>query len=228
MVNGWRKACDLADAAWGGGETPVLKGIIRRDTIDLAGSAFGIIKPKKRLISEDKIKVGDDIIFLESSGIHANGLTLARKILGKIKNKRYFAELLLNPTIIYAKVIDEILNSGIDIHYLVNITGHGLRKLMRAKKAFAYKISNPGTAPEIFRIIQKESRLTDSDMYATFNMGAGYAIYVNPKDSRQLINLSKKNGIKAWVAGKVLEGKKTVSIPSLKISYNAGELRIRN
>ena len=65
---------------WGGGETPTLSGIIEKDTIDLGGSAFGVIKPKKRLVLGEKLTPGDSIILFESSGIHANGLSLARKI----------------------------------------------------------------------------------------------------------------------------------------------------
>lgn len=228
LVNGWKKACDKANCVWGGGETPVLKDIVNPEAIDLAGSAFGIIKPKKRLILGDKIQEGDDIIFLESNGIHANGLTLAGKILDKSKNKKYLGKLLLTPTHIYAKVIDEILDSGIDLHYLVNITGHGFRKLMRAKNSFTYEINDTGKIPNVFKILKKETQLSDKEMYSTFNMGAGFAVYADPEYSKQIIYLSQKNGVRAWIAGKVLKGKKQINIVPLKISYNADDLNIRN
>jgi len=80
LVFGWTKASNDSGVVWGGGETPVLSGVIEKDKIDLAGSCFGIINPKKNLCLGEKLQAGDRIILFESSGIHANGLTLARKI----------------------------------------------------------------------------------------------------------------------------------------------------
>jgi phosphoribosylformylglycinamidine cyclo-ligase len=80
LIVGWKKACDLAGASWGGGETPTLKGIIVPKTIEINGSGIGLIRPKSRLIESRFICSGDRIVLLESSGIHANGLTLAREI----------------------------------------------------------------------------------------------------------------------------------------------------
>jgi len=85
LVNGWAKACNLAGAVWGGGETPTLKNIIEPGAIDLGGSAIGVIKPKERLTLGDKLTDGDVILLVESSGIHANGLTLARAVASKLK-----------------------------------------------------------------------------------------------------------------------------------------------
>ena len=79
LVDGWRKACELARCAWGGGETPTLSGVVEAAAVVLAGSAIGIVKPKGRLIRAN-IQHGDAIVLFESSGIHANGLTLARAI----------------------------------------------------------------------------------------------------------------------------------------------------
>jgi phosphoribosylformylglycinamidine cyclo-ligase len=79
LIEGWKRACDLARCTWGGGETPTLRGIVNPGTVVLSGSAMGIVKPKERLIKGD-IEEGDVIIFVESNGIHANGLTLARAI----------------------------------------------------------------------------------------------------------------------------------------------------
>lgn len=228
LVSGWHKASDLAGVTWGGGETPILKDIIGKNIIDLAGSAFGIIKPKKRLILGEKITSGDDIIFFPSSGIHANGLTLAGKILDKSKDKKTLGEMLLTPTTVYVKVIDELLNLDIDIHYLINITGHGWRKLMRAKKSFTYEINNIGTLPEVYHVLKREAKLADREMYATFNMGAGFAVIVNPKDTAKIISVCLKHKIKAWIGGKVQKGEKQVSILPLGITFTAGDLQIRH
>ena len=98
LIVGWKKACDIAGTTWGGGESPTLKGIIEPNAGEILGSATGIIKPKDRLTLGNKLTVGDRILLIESSGIHANGLTLARKIANrlpegyqtKIRNKKMY------------------------------------------------------------------------------------------------------------------------------------------
>ncbi|OGG13039.1 phosphoribosylformylglycinamidine cyclo-ligase [Candidatus Gottesmanbacteria bacterium RIFCSPHIGHO2_01_FULL_39_10] len=235
LITGWAKACDLAGASWGGGETPSLSGIIDKNAIDLAGACFGIVKPKQRLILGDKLKEGDSIIFLESRGIQSNGVSLARKIakqLSKgyatlINKKLIYGEALLIPTIIYSKIIQDLFSENIDIHYMSNITGHGWRKIMRANKQLTYSISTLPYIPEVFYFMQEKAKLSDKDMYATFNMGAGFAIYVNPKDAEKVVIISNKNNIKAWIAGNVEKGEKQVIIKPLNIVYKQQELTIR-
>ena len=159
LVNGWRKACELARCAWGGGETPTLGGVVEPHAVVLAGSAIGMVKPKERLIRAN-IQDGDAIVLFESSGIHANGLTLARAIaeraprgyLTPLRDGRPYGEALLDPTHIYVGVIEDCLTRGIDIHYAVNITGHGWRKLMRAQEPFAYVIDAHSVAAAGVRV----------------------------------------------------------------------------
>lgn len=235
LISGWRKACDIAHCGWGGGETPTLKGIIKKRAIDLAGAGYGIIKPKERLARGNKLKAGDDIIMFESSGIHANGLTLARKLgykltdgfSTKLPSRKMYGEELLIPTIIYSRLIQELLDSGIDIHYMVNITGHGWRKLMRAKKNFSYIINLIAPTLPIFTFIQKKSGLSDEEMYATFNMGAGFAIFIKSDQVNKVLEISNKHKIKSWLAGKVQTGKKQVSIKPLNIVYKGSDLNLR-
>ena len=148
LIVGWRRACELARCAWGGGETPTLSGIVEPSTAVLAGSAIGMIRPKERLIRAN-IQDGDAIVILTSSGVHANGLTLARAIaerapngyLTPLSDGRPYGESLLDPTHIYVGLVEDCLNRGVDIHYAVNITGHGWRKLMRAPDRFAHRES---------------------------------------------------------------------------------------
>ena len=86
LLVGWKKACDLSGATWGGGESPTLKGIIASNTGEILGAATGIIKPKERLTLGDKLTSGDRILLVESTGIHANGLTLARSIADQLQH----------------------------------------------------------------------------------------------------------------------------------------------
>ncbi|MBM3708681.1 MAG: phosphoribosylformylglycinamidine cyclo-ligase, partial [Actinobacteria bacterium] len=148
LIDGWQSACKLAGATWAGGETPTLRDIIDPNTVELSGSAVGLIKPKSLRIKPENIRSGDRIVIFSSSGIHANGLTMARKIaarhpdgyLAVLSDGKTFGETLLEPTVIYVKAIEALQQLGVRIHYAVNITGHGWRKLMRATEPFVYTI----------------------------------------------------------------------------------------
>lgn len=235
LISGWEKACDIAGAAWGGGETPTLSGIINPRTIELGGAATGIIKPKSNLILGDNLKAGDLIILIESSGIHANGLTLARKIAKKLKNGfasimpngKMFGEAILTPTIIYAKFIEALQKEKVEIHYAVNITGHGWRKLMRHPKKLTYMIENIPIPQEEFSFMQTHASLSDFEAYATFNMGAGFAIFVTTKDWSKIVKIANSQKLKAYKAGVVEKGQKQVVIIPKKIRYDEKSLDLR-
>jgi phosphoribosylformylglycinamidine cyclo-ligase len=235
LINGWAKACELSGAAWGGGETPTLKGIINPQTIDLGGSAIGIIKNKDHLVLGDKLQAGDNIILIASSGIHANGLTLARKIADELPNGyatklpdgRTYGEVLLTPTPIYVPLVRALQNTSIDIHYMVNITGHGWRKLMRATKPLTYTIDTVCEVPSELSFIQSEAKISEKEMYGNLNMGAGFAIYVAESDTDAVLQCAKDNDFKAIVAGKVQTGPKQVIINPLGIVFDGEALEVR-
>ncbi len=235
LVEGWAKACDMAGAVWGGGETPTLKGVIEPATIDLAGSAIGVINPKKRLTLGEKLEAGDAIVLIESSGIHSNGLTLARSIASKLpagyKTKlpdgTSYGESILAPTHIYAKLVNDAFASGIAIHYMANITGHGWRKIMRASKEFTYRMTAVPQVQPIFQFIQEHSGNDDQEMYGNFNMGAGFAFFINKKDIKKLLNVAKDNNYQAWHAGNVEKGEKQVIIEPLDIFFKGETLQVK-
>jgi phosphoribosylformylglycinamidine cyclo-ligase len=235
LVNGWARACQMSGAVWGGGETPTLKSILEPDTIDLSGAATGVISPKKRLTLGDKLKAGDSILLIESSGIHANGLTLARTIAEKLQ-KGYATKLsdgsthgetLLTPTHIYAKLVLEIFDAGVDIHYMVNITGHGWRKLMRATKDLTYLLDRVPPVPPLFEFIQKYSGNDDAEMYGNFNMGAGFALFIPEKFVKKVQQITKKHHLKSWNAGHVEQGKKQIIVRPRNITFSEKELGVR-
>ena len=235
LVTGWTKACQLAGCSWGGGETPSLSGIINAKTLDLAGAAIGISKPKSRLTLGDKLQAGDAILLIESSGIHANGLSLARTITQnlpqryqtKLADGKGYGETLLTPTHIYVNLIKDLFESGVDIHYMVNITGHGWRKLMRANKELTYLITLIPQIPPIFKFIQQHCGNSDAQMYSAFNMGAGFAIYL-PKDQiEKAQEIAQRNNFKSWNAGEVQEGEKQVVIAPKYITFKEDALNLR-
>lgn len=235
LIIGWKNACNLSGAVYGGGETPTLKGIINPETIDLAGSAIGIIKPKEKIITEKKLRAGDVILLVESSGIHSNGLSLARNIAAKLpdgyatklSDGSIYGEALLTPTPIYAKLVESLLNQNIDIHYISNITGHGWRKIMRAKQEFTYQIDNIPTPQPIFNFIQEKSNSSDFEMYGNFNMGAGFALFISPKAVKKAQEIIKNNGFNSTVAGTVQIGKKQVIINPKNIIFESDTLKVR-
>lgn len=236
LIRGWQEGCHQAQCIWGGGETAVLKDIITPESCVLSGSAVGVVHPKTRLISQ-KIKHGDAIVLLASSGIHANGLTLARHLVTnlpngyftKLANGQTYGEALLEPSLIYVPVIKDCLDYFVPIHYAVHLTGHGWRKLMRATEPFVYVIEDCGTPPPIFDFMQQHGPITDREAYTTFNMGAGFALYVWPRDIEHVIHIAASHNIKAWYAGHVEkheQDKKVVIVPK-GLEYSAETLAIR-
>jgi len=236
LIVGWKKACDLAGVTWGGGETPTLKGIIAPNTGEILGAATGIIKPKDRLTLGNKLTAGDRILLVESSGIHANGLTLARAIAEKLPDGyatelldgSMYGEALLNPTHIYAALVRNLFEEGIDIHYMVNVTGHGWRKLMRATQSFNYVIENIPVPQPVFDFIQEQSGNSDEEMYGNFNMGAGFAIFLPQADVEKAIEMARDNhSMDALNAGVVQEGHRQVIIQPKNLKYSSETLEVR-
>lgn len=235
LIEGWAKACNLAGCTWGGGETPGLSGIINPQTLDLVGACIGIIKPKKRLTLGENLVAGDAILLIESSGIHANGLSLARAIAEKLPggyatklpDGTIYGEALLIPSHIYVNLVKDLFENGIDIHYMVNITGHGFRKLMRANKDFTYLITQTPPSHTIFNFIKEQSGSTDEEMYGNFNMGAGFAIYLPQSQTEKAKEIAKKHNLKSYNCGVVKEGPKQIIIKDKNITFGAESLRVR-
>jgi phosphoribosylformylglycinamidine cyclo-ligase len=235
LVEGFAKACKEAGAVWGGGESPALSGIINPQTADLAGSAIGVISPKERLTLGDKITAGDAILLIESSGIHSNGLSATRELATsleegyetKLPDGSSFGEALLIPTHIYSHLVQDLFEEGIDIHYMVNITGHGFRKLMRATQEFSYIINELPPLQPIFEFIQEKSGLSPEQMYGTFNMGAGFAIYLPKSQVQKAQEIADKHNLKSYNSGEILTGEKQVVINPKNISFKAETLNVR-
>lgn len=235
LIYGWKSACDLSGAVWGGGETPTYKGIINPETIDLGGSAVGIIKNKKSLITDNQLKIGDRILLLKSTGINVNGLSLARAVAKKLKlgyatklsNGKMYGEEILKKSNIYAKLLENLFNNGINIHYISNITGHGLRKIMRARPNFTYIIEKIFKPQDLFLFIQKHANLSDFEMYQTFNMGMDYALFLPSKDVQKAQKIIKQNGFESLDVGYVKAGKKQVIIQPKQLIYSAETLDLR-
>jgi phosphoribosylformylglycinamidine cyclo-ligase len=235
LLSGWQQACDLAGVSWGGGETPSLSGVVESGAIDLAASCTGIIKPKERLTLGQDLQPGDAIVLLESSGIHANGLTLARKLAEqltdgyatRIAGGRMYGEALLDPTAIYSPVTEAMFEASVTVRYLSNITGHGWRKLMRHPGAFTYRVTAIPPVPPVLQFMAEQAKLDARDAYGSLNMGAGFAVFVPKEDAAKAIKISERLGIKAYQAGTVEEGTKKIIIEPLDITFEGESLELR-
>ena len=235
LITGWREACDLAKVAWGGGETQSLNGVVEKGVLELAGSAFGIINNEKHIVRGQNLQAGDAIVLIESTGPHANGISLIREIAKdlpdgwqtKLASGQTLGEATLASTHLYAQLVLALQSAGIDIHYLSNITGHGWRKLMRAEASFSYVMNETPEAPEIFDFIAERSGNDEREMYGNYNMGAGYAIYVPAGEAQRTIEAASKLSLKAWVAGEVQEGPKQVVIQPKNITFASEDLGVR-
>ncbi len=186
---GLEKGAELSNMTIIGGETATLGDIIKG--FDIAGTTLGFVK-KEEIIDGKDVEVGDRIIGLPSSGVHSNGFTLARKIVDESEYD-YHDEMefgvigfeLLTPTKIYVKSIIKALKKY-DIKAMANITGGGLRNVKRVNEKFRYIIDDPLEPQPIFEFLQKEGRVSDKEMYQTFNMGMGFCLIVSSEISEEV------------------------------------------
>jgi phosphoribosylformylglycinamidine cyclo-ligase len=167
------------------GETAIMPDVI--EGFDLSATSIGIVK-KTKIIEGNKTRVGDSIIGLPSTGIHSNGLTLARKVLLKKFNRRA-AEMLLTPTRIYVKPIMKLLKSRVNVHGMAHITGGAYSKLKRigTRANVGFYLDNLLPPQEIFRLIREKGKITEREMYRTFNMGTGFLIMVRKSDEKKTL-----------------------------------------
>ncbi len=235
LVTGWKKACDACGVAWGGGETPALAGIVEAGRIDLAASCTGLINPKERLSVGDKLGDGDAIVLLASSGIHANGLSLARKLVERLPEGYLtevapgltFGDALLAPTVLYSPVTEALYKAGVLPHYCANITGHGWRKLLRHPSEFTYRIHTVPEVTPVLAFMQKHAQQDDREAYSTLNMGAGFAIFVKAADAQRTVDVARACGVHAIIAGQVEAGPKQLVIEPLDITFGNDDLQLR-
>jgi len=228
-------ACDHCKVAWGGGETPALAGIVEGGRIDLAAACTGIVSPKERLSLGERLGPGDAIVLLASSGIHANGLSLARKLaerlprgyLTEVAPGLGYGEALLAPTLLYSPVTEALWAAGVRVHYAANITGHGWRKLLRHPARLTYEVHTVPPVPPVLQFIAREAGHDAEQAYGTLNMGAGFALFVAAADAKRAVEVAQRCGVPAWVAGAVREGPKRLVVEPLALQFDADALALR-
>ncbi len=212
VVKGINQGCIESGCSLIGGETAQMPGMYREGEYDIAGFCVGVAE-RKDIIDGSKIKPGDLVIGLESSGIHSNGYSLVRKVLSENELKRMSKEL-LKPTRIYVKPVLGLLPDK-NIKGIAHITGGAFydkisRILPDDVDARINKHAWP--VPKIFRLIQNKGNIDDREMYHTLNMGIGMVLIVGPESVKTVISKLAGFRLKSWVIGEVITGKKEVQI----------------
>ncbi|MEA3489468.1 MAG: phosphoribosylformylglycinamidine cyclo-ligase [Candidatus Omnitrophota bacterium] len=213
VIKGIVKGCRQAGCALLGGETAELPGMYRKGEYDLAGFTVGMVD-RRRIIDGRKIRPGDVMLGLASSGLHSNGYSLVRKIFTKNEIRKE-KELFLKPTLIYVKPLLEI-SREVRVKGAANITGGGFydnipRMLPKDVKAVVREGS--WRVPRIFDLILKRAKIEKVELYRTFNMGIGMALVLSRKDAEKAQKiLGRKFKLKSWVIGGIAGGRKGVKI----------------
>jgi len=232
LLSGWRRACEDAGATWGGGESPSLPGLVASDQIELAGSAVGAVPSGVRPILGQDLVAGDEIVFVASTGLHANGASIARMVAGQLPDGygtalasgRSLGEALLQPASMYAPLVEKLLVDEVPLHYLSHITGHGMLKLMRPKQPFVYEITELPAVPEVLSFLVEQAEMTPFAAYSTFNMGCGFAVYCATGTGADVVEIAVSMGLPAHVAGRVKSGPRRVLLREVGVTYEDGDM----
>ncbi len=222
ILRGLGAAAKEASIAIPGGELAQLPEVIGSDgrsdgdpsAFDLVGTCIGTCHPDRLVLGQD-IEVGDAIIGIASSGIHSNGLTLARKTL--LGSGRYslldevdelgrpLGEELLEPTEIYVRAVTGLWDAGVETRGLVHITSDGFTNLCRLDAAVGYDIEELPDPPPIFRLIQSTGNITSAEMYRVFNMGIGFVVIVGNDAVEPALERLRSSGYRSQRIGTVDE-----------------------
>lgn len=223
VVKGVASACQESGCALIGGETAEMNGFYPEGEYDIAGFAVGVAE-KSKLITSEKVKEGDILLGLPSSGVHSNGYSLVRKIVFEhkgFKGNEYIEELgktigeeLLTPTRLYPQSCLPLLRE-FDLHGLVHITGGGFYdNIPRAlPEAFAVEINaETWQVPAIFKLLQQWGNVDWHEMYRTFNMGIGMVLIASVDEAEKVEAFLAARGETVYEIGRVVKGNHDVTI----------------
>jgi len=222
LVSGVAEGCVQAGCALIGGETAEHPGTMEADDYDLAGFSVGIVD-RAKVIDNNKMKEGDVVLALPSSGIHSNGYSLVRKVFD-VENAdlhKYYDELgmtlgeaLLTPTVIYVKPVLAAIAAA-EVHGVSHITGGGFYENIPrcVPDGLCVKIEKSAIKiPAIFKLIQNEGGIPERDMFNTYNMGVGMVVIVSAETVDAALAALKEQGCEAYVLGNVVAGEAKIDL----------------
>jgi phosphoribosylformylglycinamidine cyclo-ligase len=206
---GLRAGAEAAGVEIPGGELAVLPELIRGHPsphgFDLLGFCVGLVD-LDAIVTGDTIEPGDAIVGIPSTGIHSNGLTLARRVLGD-------DERLLEPTAIYVRAVHDLLGSGVDVRGLAHITGEGFLNLLRLEGGAGYLIDQPLPVPAVFEDIAERGRVEATEMHEVFNMGCGFCCVVPAGDAEEAVSILGRRHPGTAVIGRASTAGGVVELP---------------
>ena len=223
IVKGIAEGCRQSGSALVGGETAEMPDFYGDGEYDMAGFSVGIVD-RKKIITGARIKTGNKIVGIASSGIHSNGYSLVRRIFfDKLDMKlndivdeldEELGEALLRPTKIYANACEAVLPK-FDVNGIVHITGGGfyenIPRILPEGTAADIEIGS-WKIPEIFLYMKEHGNVSEKEMFSTFNMGVGMSVVIDKNDADRAIDILKANGEDAYVMGEVVSSDKGVTI----------------
>ena len=218
IVAGVAEGCRQSGCALIGGETAEMPGMYGGGEYDIAGFTCGVVE-RKKLIDGTKVKVGDVLVGVASSGVHSNGFSLVRKVVSdneldlkkvypELHAEKMLGEVLLTPTQIYVKqVLDVVRNC--DVHGISHITGGGfdenIPRILREGQGVEVKEGSWEILP-VFAFLEKYGKIAHREMFNIFNMGVGMVIALDESEAEKALEILANNGLKASVIGRVVEG----------------------
>jgi len=234
LLEGWRRACVDGGCAWGGGESPSLPGLLEEREIELAGAAVGALPEGRSAILGERLAAGDEIVLVASSGLHANGASLARLVAARLPHGyatplpdgRQLGEALLDPSVMYVPLVAALIEGGVEVSYLSHVTGHGLLKLMRPPRPLTYRIERLPPVPAVLAFLAAEAGLSSEAAHTTFNMGTGFAVYCAPGEGERIVRIAGELGLRAHVGGRVEDGPRQVIVEPLALRYGGERLEL--
>ncbi|MDD5129801.1 MAG: phosphoribosylformylglycinamidine cyclo-ligase [Candidatus Omnitrophica bacterium] len=214
IVKGINDGCRQAGCSLIGGETAQMPGMYRNGEYDIAGFCVGVVE-REKIINGSKIKPTDAVIGIASSGLHSNGYSLVRKVLGPAEQKRMSAQL-LEPTRIYVQPVLNLLSRYVAaIHGISHITGGAfydkISRILPQNIDVCIEKSS-WKVPEIFRLIQYKGNIADLEMYRTLNMGIGLVLIAQKQEAGRIMKSLAELKLKSWIIGAAVKGHKQVNI----------------
>ena len=226
---GLRAGAEQAGVEIPGGELAVLPDIVRGHPsphgFDLVGFCVGLVD-LDAIVTGERIEPGDAIIGVPSSGIHSNGLSLARSVLTDLNEEvggGTVGDLLLEPTVIYVKAVGELLESEVDVRGLAHITGDGFLNLLRLEAHAGYRIDSPLAVPEVFRLVAERGGVEEAELYEVFNMGCGFCVVVPRDDVDAALELLARRHPGSAVIGQTTTATGVVELPRQGLIGRRGE-----
>jgi phosphoribosylformylglycinamidine cyclo-ligase len=232
LALGLRRGAEEAGVEIPGGELAVLPELIRGHPsphgFDLVGFCIGLVE-LDAVVTGAAIEPGDAVVGIPSSGVHSNGLTLARRALADLHETpaelggRSAGEALLEPTVIYVRAVRELLESGIGVRGLAHITGDGFLNLLRLEAQVGYKLDSPLPVPPVFELIRERAGVDEAELYEVFNMGCGFCCVVAAQDADAAAELLSRRHPGSAVIGRTTTAAGVVELPGQGLIGRRGQ-----